>query len=107
MTDESDDREQGIAFGGFDDELEAVDYPITNAELVDRFGDRTVGTSDGEVTVRETLDPQADTTYGSTEDVRQAILNMVGGEAVGRQRYSDRGSVVQDETDGDDDQESF
>lgn len=106
MTDEDDDREQGIEFGDLDDELEDVDYPITNEELVERFGNRTLGTADGEVTVRETLEGQSDVTYESPGDVHDAVLNMVGSEAVGRKGYSDRGHSIDDE-DEEEDRESF
>jgi len=105
MTDEDDDREQGIEFGGLDDDLEEVDYPITNEELVERFGTRTLGTADGEVTVRETLAGQSDVTYESPGDVHDAVLNMVGSEAVGRKGYSDREPSIDDGRE--DDEESF
>ena len=39
--------------------------------------------------------------FGDAEEIRQAIHNMTGAEAVGRQRYSDRGDDL------DSNQESF
>ena len=107
MTDENDDREQGIEFGEFDDALGSVDFPIDNADLVERFGDYTLGTAEGEVTVRETLGPLSDRTYGSVEDVHDAVLNMVDDQAVGRENYTDREPMMADETSDDGDMESF
>ena len=102
MADENDDRDQGIQFGDLEDELEAIDYPITNEELIERFGDRTLETADQEVRLDDVLAEQSDTTYESPSDVHDGVLNMVGDEALGREGYSDRGPAEQDE-----EQESF
>ena len=67
-----------------------VDYPITNEDLLERFGDHSVGLSDGETTLAETLSPLAGTTYGSGEDVCREPMNTVGDDAVGRKAYTGR-----------------
>jgi hypothetical protein len=100
MTDE---RESGIDFEGLASDLEAADYPLTTEELLDQYGSRTVTYSDGEEQLDQLLAP-LDDTYKSAEEVRQAIFNMVGEEAEGRENYTDRGTSVQNESH---DQESF
>lgn len=107
MADEDDDRDHGIEFGDLEDEMDRVDYPIANDEFVERFGDRRIGVPDGEVTVAETLGPLGETTHESPDDVHDAILNMVGEEAVGREDYSDRGPAKHDEPPDEEEQESF
>jgi hypothetical protein len=94
MTDEEDTREQGVELGDLAGALERHDYPTTNEELVADLGDRELDLPEGKTTLRETLGPQSDTTYESPEEVEQAILNMVGQDAVGREHYSDRGSTT-------------
>lgn len=88
-----DSRELGVELGQLADELETVDYPVSNDELVDRFGDETVETSGGSEQVRQVLGPIESETYDDADAVRQMILDMVGDEAVGREGYSDRGQT--------------
>lgn len=101
MTDESQDhdqREMGVDFGPLSDELDAHDYPVTSDELVEEYGDYELDYPGGSERFRDVLGPQGDQTFEDAEEVRQAVYNMVGTEAVGRPRYSDRG----DSTTGDD-----
>lgn len=109
MTDETQNREQGVEFGDLADELESHDYPATASELVADYGDYELGLPNGEETFEETLGPLAESdneeTYESAEEVEQTILNMVGSKAVGREGYSDRGTSS-DPT-NDEDQESL
>lgn len=107
MAGEDTDRDHGIEFGDLEAEMESVDYPITNEEFVERFGDRTIGISGGEVTVAETLGPLGDTTHESADEVHDAVLNMVGDGAVGREGYSDRGPAKHHESAGEEERESF
>lgn len=94
MTEERPDesRKLGVEFGALNEELESHDYRATKAELVDTYGDRTLGLPDGETTFAAALEPfESDGGFGSAAEVRQAVLTMVGSDAVGRERYSDRG----------------
>lgn len=105
-NDEADDsRELGVEFGELEGELESHDYPATTEELADEYGDYELGLPDGTTTFGEIMDPYQEDAGEEFEDageVKQAVLNMVGSEAVGRQRYSDRGADEDTE-----DQESF
>jgi (p)ppGpp synthase/HD superfamily hydrolase len=89
--DPDDTREQGIEFGALAEDIETESFPITNEELLDRYGDRELTLVDGSTTLREVLGVKQEQEYEDPEAVRQAILNMVGDDAVGREGYSDRG----------------
>ncbi|WP_224332812.1 DUF5789 family protein [Haloprofundus halobius] len=95
-NDEADDsRELGVEFGELEGELESHDYPTTTEELVDEYGDYELELSNGTRTFGEVMEPyqeEMDQDFEDAEEVKQAVLNMVGSEAVGRQRYSDRGN---------------
>lgn len=100
MTDESqdhDEREMGVEFGPLADELDEHDYPATTEELIEAYGDRELEYPDGSERFRDLLGPQGDQTFEDGEEVRQAVFNMVGTEAVGRARYSDRGDSHTDD----------
>jgi hypothetical protein len=106
--DGDDSREMGIDFGELDDELAAIDYPITREALLEEYGDYEIETSGGSETVQSILGGQEMETegsetheYESADEVHQSIFNMIGSEAVGREEYSDRGGSVDDEI-GDD-----
>lgn len=103
-TDQSEDsREMGVEFGSLAEELEAEEYPIGKEELLDTYGDEELEMENDTQTLREVLGPLGQDEFGSADEVRQSVLNMVGDEAVGRKNYSDRG----DETDvGEEDDES-
>lgn len=94
MTDESQDhdqREMGVDFGPLSEELDEHDYPTTTEELVAEYGDHELEYEGGSERFRDVLGPQGDQTFEDAEEVRQSVYNMVGVEAVGRARYSDRG----------------
>ncbi|GAB7011680.1 DUF5789 family protein [Halorubrum trueperi] len=97
MTHPDDTREHGIEFGGLISDLEEESYPLSHETLLSRYGDRELGLINDQVTLREVLSPENEQQYEDTESVRQAILNMVGDEAVGRERYSDRGGNATDD----------
>ena len=90
----NDDREQGIDFGEADDRLESASYPLTLDELLAEYGDAELVMGDETTTLREVLGPLGDDEYESAEEVRQAVFNMADREAVGRQRYTDRGEAT-------------
>lgn len=91
MGTDDDSREQGIEFGALAEELEEETYPVSHAELLERYGDRELELASGRTAVEEVLRPEQETDYEDAESVRQAIFNMVGDQAVGREGYSDRG----------------
>ena len=95
-----DDRELGLEFGDLNDDLESESYPIGKEALLEEYGDRKVGYSDGEESLRSLLEPLNIDEFESPSDVRSWVNNMVGDEAEGRKGYSDRGTGEQaEETD--------
>ena len=92
MTDDS--RTRGVGFGDLRDDLESLEYPASNAALVERFGSRELDLVDGTAAFGEVLsrDPD-DRTYRSAEAVRRAVTRLVGSDAVGREGYTDRGTA--------------
>ncbi len=90
----ADSRELGVEFGGLDEKLKQHEYPTTVEELVDEYGDHELELPGGQESFGEALEPysaEPDQQFNDADEVRQAVLNMVGDEAVGRPRYSDRG----------------
>lgn len=107
-TDGDDSRSQGIELGELDEELESHDYPTTATALVDEYGDHEIQLPGGSQRVEEVLGlyEEDDQEFTDAEEVRQAIHNLVGAEAVGRDHYSDRGGSTPDEG-NEDEAESF
>ncbi|SFC64376.1 hypothetical protein SAMN05444422_1135 [Halobiforma haloterrestris] len=114
MTDDS--RELGVELGDLRDDLEAVEYPISQDDLLDEHGDREVDFGEETMTLEELIGPMNEDEYRDYGSVEQAIMNMVGDEAIGRKNYSDRtppaaGEDRQDEgapeQEGQREQESF
>lgn len=98
MTDTSDDsRAHGIELGSLAEELEEESYPMTKEEVLERYGDHEIDLQSGKTTVDEILDPEQERDFEDPQGVRQAIFNMVGDDAVGREGYSDRGGSTPDE----------
>jgi hypothetical protein len=108
-TDGSEDnRQQGVELGALDEALETHDYPATSGDLVAAYGDFEIELPGGSQHLEDVLGilDQDDEQFADPEEARQAIYNLVGSEAVGRDDYSDRGGTTPDEVDGGDD-ESF
>ena len=84
-------REQGVAFGDLADDLEAAEYPMDRAELLERYGHREVAFADATRTLAALLEPLGEDEFESAEAVRRSVLNVAGDAAVGREEYSDRG----------------
>ncbi|AFZ72531.1 DUF5789 family protein [Natronobacterium gregoryi] len=114
MTDES--RELGVEIGDLYDDLQALEYPISQDELFDEHGDREIEFGAESMTLEELVGPMNEDEYRSYDEVNQAIMNMVGDDAIGRKNYSDRtppavGEDRQDEgapdQEGQREQESF
>ncbi|MBX0296750.1 DUF5789 family protein [Haloarcula nitratireducens] len=99
---ETETREQGVEFGELEAKLRSHEYPTTQKELLQEYGDYELELSDGSKTLQEILeggentnDDVGDKQYDSLEEVHQSVLNMVGDEAVGRRNYSDRGGSLE------------
>lgn len=84
------DRELGVYFGEFGETLTEYDYPATASELCEEFDDETLEIADEAVPFDELLAP-IDETFESSAELLATILMMVGMDAVGRKRYTDRG----------------
>lgn len=105
MADDSESREQGVELGDLDDDLATHDYPATAQELLDAYGEREIDLVDGTKRFGVVLAPyihetegEDQETFDSAEEVRTAVLNLVGSDAVGREEYSDRGLEIDDST---------
>jgi hypothetical protein len=85
-----DNRELGVELGDLGDDLESVDYPVSQDELLEEYGDGEIDMGEESATLEELLDPLNEDEYQSYGDVEQAIMNMVGDDAIGRKNYSDR-----------------
>ncbi|MFC6716228.1 hypothetical protein ACFQGT_08025 [Natrialbaceae archaeon GCM10025810] len=115
---EDDSRELGVELGDLDEKLDEPEYPISQDELLDRYGDERVELSsdDETMTLEELIGPMNEDEYDDRGAVEGAIMTMVGDEAIGRKNYSDRtppasGEQRQDEgapgQEGQEEQESF
>ena len=104
MTDRDSGREQGIDFGEVDTALSETAFPVTTADLVANHGDAELGTSRGHETLEGVLgEYAANESFESEFEVKQAILTMMGGDAVGRRGYTDRDPPVGHSTNHGDD----
>lgn len=91
MASENTDREEGVNFEALESALEDLDYPVSMDEFVEQYGDVTLErTSADPIEVRTLFEGTGEDTFESPEGVRQAVLNLMPRESVGRQRYSDR-----------------
>ncbi|MDQ2050802.1 hypothetical protein RBH26_09930 [Natronolimnohabitans sp. A-GB9] len=88
MTDDS--RELGVELGELGDELESAEYPLSEDELFERYGDVTIEVSGDESTLEELIGPLNEEEYRDYGEIEAAIMNMVSDEAIGRKNYSDR-----------------
>lgn len=102
----SDNRDRGVEFGALADDLADASYPMSTSELLEQYGDRELEHASGSVSLREVLPAELDREFEGVEDVHDAVLNMIGEAAVGREGYSDRGAgIAEQEENGD--EESF
>ncbi len=88
MTD--DNRQLGVELGELGDDIQDADYPLSEDELFDRFGDREIEMDGNTTTLEALIEPLGEDEYQDPGQVEQAIMNMVGDEAIGRKNYSDR-----------------
>ncbi|QKY19867.1 hypothetical protein B4589_005535 [Halolamina sp. CBA1230] len=99
MASEDDDRKHGVEFGSLADDLENEEYPIDNEELLETYGDRELELQDGSQSLRDVLELQGERTFDSAEAVMDAVVGMVGDDAIGRKYESDRGGMADEGTD--------
>ncbi|MFC4436423.1 MULTISPECIES: DUF5789 family protein [Natrialbaceae] len=86
-----DNRELGVELGNLEEDLESLEYPVSQDELLEEHGDEEIGMGGEEsATLEELLEPLNEDEYGSYDEVEQAIMNMVSDDAIGRKNYSDR-----------------
>lgn len=101
MTDPSDSERRGVDLGDLEEDLEEYEYPATAEELVDAFGERDIDLVEGKkrfgVVLAPYLHEEGQETFDSVEEVWNAVMNLVGSDAVGREEYSDRGIDSDDE----------
>ena len=111
-----DGKAMGVEFGELDDELDEMEYPVETEELLEDYGSETLEFEEGSATLEELLEPMGPQSFESKNSIQQAVMTMVGDEAIGRKNYSDRtppatGEDRQDESepgeDGEGGQESF
>jgi hypothetical protein len=102
MSDQNENREQGVEFGEFGETMETLDYPVGHDELIADHGDAELELPNGATSLSSVLEPlqDEDQTYRDADELETMILNMVGDDAVGREGYSDRG--VSNESNRDD-----
>lgn len=103
------DSEEGVDFTDLEPVLEDLSYPITKEEFVEEHGDHSIErTSADPITVREVFEGTGEDTFESGREIRQAVLNLMPRDAVGREGYSDRGGSEASDTPGEGGQsESF
>lgn len=108
MSDDADSREMGIEFGDLAEKLDEHEYPASQEELVEEYGDEELQYPSGTRTFGEVLGgyQAEDSDFESAEEVRQAVFNMVGSDAVGEKGQTGRGVSSATENE-DDQQESF
>ncbi|ADB59338.1 conserved hypothetical protein [Haloterrigena turkmenica DSM 5511] len=86
----NDDRQLGVDLGELGDDLESADYPMSEDELMERYGDEEIEMEGNTTTLEELIGPLNQEEYQDYGDIETAIMNMVGDEAIGRKNYSDR-----------------
>lgn len=83
-------RDVGVEFGALADDLASAEYPLTSETLIETYGDREISYANGRTTLAALVDGSGRDRYEGPDEVHQVVLNMVGVDAVGRPRYSDR-----------------
>jgi hypothetical protein len=90
MTDN--DRALGLELGDLGDKLENHDYPATEEELAEAYGDETVEYEEGDSeTFDELLDRVNVEKFTSAQDVNEMLMTAVPTDATGG-GHSDRGA---------------
>lgn len=82
---------RSLDLDALDDVLDPDRVPVRTEEVVERFGDVVIEYPRGSERLGSILETSGEEEYETVDDLRLAILNGVGRDAVGRPRYSDRG----------------
>lgn len=99
MAERESQRSQGVNLDDVDAVTEAVDFPVTDDELVGDLGDRTIERTNADpITLRELFEPVEDQTFETPDDLRQFLLSLMPADSVGREDYSDRGGELPEES---------
>ena len=77
------DPEETVDFSSFSRALEHYDYPATNEELLDEFGDCELAFPNGSETLAEVLSAHEGVTYESADEIRETVVNVAVSEPVG------------------------
>ncbi|WP_255193064.1 DUF5789 family protein [Natronobeatus ordinarius] len=88
MSDDS--RQQGVELGDLGEQLRSHEYPASQDELLEDYGDEELELAEETATLEELISPLNEDEYESYDELEGAIMNMVGDEAIGRKNYSDR-----------------
>ena len=77
------DPAETVDFGSLSGALERHDYPTTNEQLLDEFGEHELELPDGNETLAEVLSAHKGVTYESADEVREAVVTVATSEPVG------------------------
>ena len=77
------DPSDTVDLGSLSRALERHDYPATNEELLDEFGEHELELPDGNETLVEVLGAHEGVTYESADEVREAVVTVSTSEPVG------------------------
>lgn len=81
------------------EELRAESYPLSSAEVRERYGDIVLDLPGGEELVGDVLARVENGPYVDAMALISSIETGIGGEGVGRRGYSDRGASTGEKTD--------
>lgn len=79
-----------MLLNGTGDQIDAEDYPLTTAEVIDRYGDHEIRHQNGSERLVDILERTEPETYENADELRFVIYACVTGEAIGRKGYCDR-----------------
>ncbi|MCD2201883.1 DUF5789 family protein [Halobacterium sp. KA-6] len=91
-----------VRLGELEAELRDESYPLDRETVVEAYGDYDLDLAGGGESVEDALGRVDDDRFESHTDLVETIEDGVGGEAVGRRDYTDRGASA-----GEGNQESF
>ncbi|MFB6178390.1 MAG: hypothetical protein ABEI77_01540 [Halorientalis sp.] len=95
MPSDDSDREEGVSFDGIDSLVAEIEFPTTKDDFVAEFGQQTIERTNAEpIRIDDLFEGTGSDTFESPTELRQSILNLMPGDSVGRQRYSDRGGSI-------------
>lgn len=90
--DADDGRMRSLELSALEDVTHDVGFPVTTEELIEEYGDYVVQYPRGSESLASILRTSGTQTYRTPDEIRLSILMGVRRDAVGRPRYSDRGT---------------